>query len=120
MYTILKIGGFTTGGLNFDSKIRRNSIDPADLFIAHVGGMDTFAVGLQVAQRIIDDKVIPDFVKDRYASFDSGDGVKFTKGELTLEQLSKIGTDAGYGKTGITSGKQEYLENVLNSYLLGL
>ncbi len=120
MFTILKIGGFKEGGLNFDSKIRRNSVDPADLFIAHIGGMDTFAVGLEVAHRMITDGAIPNFVKDRYASFDSGDGAKFAKGELTLEQLAKIGTDAGYGKTGITSGKQEYLENVLNSYLLGL
>jgi len=120
MYTILKIGGFTTGGLNFDAKIRRNSVDPADLFVAHIGGMDAFAVGLQVAQRIIDDGVIPGFVKDRYASFTTGDGAKFSKGELTLEQLAKIGTDAGYGNTGWTSGKQEYLENVLNGYLLGL
>jgi xylose isomerase len=120
MYTILKIGGFTTGGLNFDSKIRRNSIDPADLFIAHIGGMDTFAVGLQIAQRIIEDGVIPNFVKDRYASFATGDGAKFSKGKLSLDQLAKIGTEAGYGNTGLTSGKQEYLENVLNSYLLGL
>jgi xylose isomerase len=120
MYIILKTGGFTTGGLNFDSKIRRNSIDPDDLFIAHIGGMDAFAAGLQIAQRIIDDGIIPNFIKDRYASFSSGDGAKFSKGELTLDQLAKIGTDAGYGKTGITSGKQEYLENVLNSYLLGL
>jgi len=120
MYSILKVGGFVTGGLNFDSKIRRNSIDPADLFIAHIGGMDTFAVGLQIAQRIIDDGTISKFVKDRYSSFESGDGAKYCKGELTLEQLAKIGTDAGYGRTGLTSGKQEYLENVLNSYLLGL
>jgi xylose isomerase len=120
MYTILKIGGFTTGGLNFDSKIRRNSIDPADLFIAHIGGMDTFAVGLLAAQRIIDDGIIPNFVKDRYVSFLDGEGAKFTRGELTLEQLAKIGTEAGYGKTGLTSGKQEYLENVLTNYILGL
>jgi len=120
MYTILKIGGFTTGGLNFDSKVRRNSTDPADLFIAHIGGMDAFAVGLEVAQRMIDDGVIPNFVKERYASFTTGDGAKFSKGELTLDQLAKIGTDAGYGKTGLTSGKQEYLESVLNGYLLGL
>ena len=120
MYTILKNGGLTTGGLNFDAKIRRNSVDPADLFIAHIGGMDAFAVGLEVAQRIITDGVIPGFVKDRYASFESGDGAKFSKGELTLEQLANIGSGAGYGKTGLTSGKQEYLENVLNGYLLGL
>jgi xylose isomerase len=120
MYTILKIGGFTTGGLNFDSKIRRNSIDPTDLFIAHIGGMDAFAVGLEVANRIIEDKIIPSFVKKRYASFNTGDGLKFSKGQMTLEQLADIGTKAGYGKTGFTSGRQEYLENVLNQYLFGL
>jgi len=120
MYTVLKIGGFTTGGLNFDAKIRRNSVDPADLFIAHICGMDAFAVGLEVAQRIIDNKVIPKFVEKRYASFSTGDGAKFVNGELTLKQLAEIGTKAGYGKTGLTSGKQEYLESVLNGYLLGL
>ena len=120
MYSIIKAGGFTTGGLNFDAKIRRNSIDPADLFIAHVGGMDTFAAGLEIASRIINDGVIPGFVKDRYASFSSGDGARFCRGEFTFEELAKLGTDAGYGKSGLTSGKQEYLENVLNNYLLGL
>jgi xylose isomerase len=82
--------------------------------------MDAFAVGLEVAQRIIDDGIIPGFVKDRYASFTAGDGAKFSNGDLTLDQLAKIGSDAGYGKTGLTSGKQEYLESVLNGYLLGL
>jgi xylose isomerase len=120
MYAILKAGGFTTGGLNFDSKIRRNSVDPADLFIAHIGGMDAFAAGLEIANRIISDGKIPAFVKKRYASFSSGDGAKFAKGELTLEELAEIGAKAGYGKTGCTSGKQEYLENVLNQYLFGL
>ena len=120
MYAILKAGGFTTGGLNFDAKIRRNSIDPADLFQAHIGGMDTFAVGLTIAQRIIDDGKLPAFVKKRYASFNSGDGAKFEKGEMNFEQLAGIGAAAGYGKTGLTSGRQEYLENILNQYLLGL
>jgi xylose isomerase len=118
MYAVLKAGGFTSGGLNFDAKIRRNSIDPADLFEAHIGGMDTFAAGLVIAQRILDDGKIPDFVKKRYASFDSGDGAKFEKGELSLEDLAKIGSK--YGNAGITSGKQERLENILNQYLLGL
>ena len=120
MYTILKAGGFTSGGLNFDAKIRRNSIDPADLFLAHIGGMDAFAVGLVAAQRIIDDGKIPAFVKKRYASFGAANGLKFAGGKMTFEELAKIGTDAGYGKTGLTSGKQEYLENVLNQYLLGI
>jgi xylose isomerase len=120
MFTILKAGGFTTGGLNFDAKIRRNSVDSEDLFIAHIGGMDAFAVGLIVAQKIIDSGIIPAFVKKRYASFNTGDGAKFDKGQMTLEQLASIGASAGYGKSGITSGKQEYLESVLNQYLLGL
>jgi len=118
MYAILKAGGFTAGGLNFDAKIRRNSVDPADLFIAHIGGMDAFAVGLEIANKIISDGKIPAFVKKRYSSFNTGDGAKFDKGELTLEQLAAIGTKAGYGKTGHVSGKQEYLENILNQYLL--
>ncbi|MDR0784716.1 MAG: xylose isomerase [Treponema sp.] len=118
MFAILKAGGFTTGGLNFDAKIRRNSIDPSDLFEAHIGGMDTFAAGLVVAQRIIEDGKIQKFVNDRYASFDSGDGAKFAKGELALEALAKIGSN--YGALGFTSGKQERLENILNQYLLSL
>ncbi|MDR0760285.1 MAG: xylose isomerase [Treponema sp.] len=118
MYAILRAGGFTTGGLNFDAKIRRNSVDPADLFEAHIGGMDAFAVGLEAASRIITSGKIPDFVKDRYASFDTGDGAKFEKGDLTLEDLAKLGGD--YGAFGVTSGKQERLENILNQYLLGL
>jgi xylose isomerase len=118
MYTILKAGGFTTGGLNFDAKIRRNSVEPSDLFEAHIGGMDAFAVGLEIAQRIIDDDLIGSFVKKRYSSFDTGDGTLFEKGELDFTALAALGTE--YGKAGITSGKQEYLENVINRYLFGL
>ena len=120
MYAVIKAGGFTSGGLNFDAKIRRNSIDPADLFHAHIGGMDAFAAGLEVAHRIISDGKIPAFVKRRYSSYNTGDGAKFDKGELNFKQLAAIGEKAGYGKTGLTSGKQEYLENLLNQYLLGL
>ena len=118
MYAILKAGGFTTGGLNFDAKIRRNSVDSEDLFIAHIGGMDAFAVGLEIAQRMIKDGKIAAFVKKRYSSFDSGEGEKFARGRFSLEALAKIGSD--YGQIGITSGKQEYLENIVNQYLLGL
>jgi len=118
MCTILKAGGFTTGGLNFDAKIRRNSVDPADLFIAHIGGMDTFAAGLKIADRIISEKKLSTFVKKRYSSFGSLEGRKFEDGKLTFQQLADIGTKAGYKKTGLTSGKQEYLENLVNQYLL--
>lgn len=118
MYAILKAGGFTSGGLNFDAKIRRNSVDPADLFEAHIGGMDSFAVGLEVAQRIIHDGKLGNFVKNRYASFDTGDGARFAQGKLSLEELARLGSV--YGTAGIASGKQERLENILNQYLLGL
>ncbi|MDR0555063.1 MAG: xylose isomerase [Treponema sp.] len=118
MYAVLRAGGFTTGGLNFDAKIRRNSIDPTDLFEAHIGGMDAFAVGLEVASRMLSDSKLSGFIKKRYASFDSGDGAKFEKGQMKLEELAKLGND--YGKAGIVSGKQERLENLLNQYLLGL
>ena len=120
MYAILRAGGFTSGGLNFDAKIRRNSIDHADLFLAHIGGMDAFAAGLVIADRMIADRRISAFVKKRYISFNTPEGVKFAGGKMSLEQLAAIGAKNGYGKTGLKSGKQEYLENVVNQYLLGL
>lgn len=116
MLAILKAGGFTTGGLNFDAHIRRNSVDPADLFIAHIGGMDAFAVGLEVAYRIQQEGKLAAFIKDRYSSFDSADGQRFEKGQMKLEELAALAKD--YGTVGFTSGKQEYLENLLNQYLL--
>lgn len=118
MLTILKIGGFTTGGLNFDAHIRRNSVESADLFEAHIGGMDAFAVGLETAARIIADGKLAAFVKNRYASFDKGKGALFAKGKLSLQDLAALAKD--YGNAGITSGKQERLENLVNQYLLGL
>jgi len=118
MLTILKIGGFTTGGLNFDAHIRRNSVDPTDLFEAHIGGMDAFAVGLVVAHRLIQDGKYAAFIKQRYASFDSGDGERFEKGQMKFEELAGLAKE--YGTVGFTSGKQERLENLLNQYLLGL
>ncbi|AEF85442.1 xylose isomerase [Treponema primitia ZAS-2] len=116
MLAVLRMGGFKTGGLNFDAKIRRNSVDPADLFIAHIGGMDTFAYGFEKAVAVLDDGRIPDLLKARYASFDSGDGAKFEKGGFTLDSLAALAKN--YDKSGWTSGKQEYLENVLGDILL--
>jgi len=81
--------------------------------------MDAFAVGLEIAERIIKDGKIPGFVKKRYASYSSGDGAKFEKGQLSFDDLAKIGGEK-YGNAGLTSGKQEYLENIFNQYLLGL
>ncbi|MDR0557179.1 MAG: xylose isomerase [Treponema sp.] len=117
MLAILRMGGFKTGGLNFDAKIRRNSVDPEDLFIAHIGGMDSFAYGLEKAVTILEDGRLPKLLKERYASFDSGDGAKFEKGELTLEAIAALAKD--YGKVGWTSGKQELYENILSDIVLG-
>lgn len=117
MMAVLKMGGFKTGGLNFDAKIRRNSVDLADIFIAHIGGMDIFAYGLEKAQAILDDGRIPDMLKARYASFDSGKGKLFEEGKMKLEELAALATV--YGNAGITSGKQELYENIFNEIVLG-
>jgi xylose isomerase len=113
---ILRMGGFKTGGLNFDAKIRRNSIDPDDLFIAHIGGMDAFAYGLEKASAILDDGRIPDLITKRYSSFDSGDGAKFEQGGFTLDALAALAKD--YGTAGWTSGKQELFENLFSDIIL--
>ncbi len=117
MMTVLRMGGFKTGGLNFDSKTRRSSIDSEDLFIAHIGGMDTFAYGLEKAAAIAADGRLSKMIKDRYASFDSGDGAKFEKGEMNLEQLAGLASD--YGTVGLKSGKQELYENIFGEIVLG-
>jgi xylose isomerase len=111
------MGGFKTGGLNFDSKVRRNSIDNEDLFIAHIGGMDAFAYGLEKAAAIVADGRLPKMLKDRYASFDSGNGAKFEKGEMKLEDLAALAGE--YGKIGLVSGRQELYENIFNEVVLG-
>ena len=116
MLVILRNGGLGTGGLNFDAKRRRNSTDLEDLFIAHIGGMDSFALGLEAARKILDDGVIDSFVKERYSSFDKGEGKKFEEGKLGLAELAELGRNAKIEKK---SGKQEYLNNLLNSYLFG-
>lgn len=115
MMVVLNAGGLGTGGLNFDAKRRRNSTDPADLFIAHIGGMDAFALGLEIAHEIVTKSEIPTLLKKRYASFDSGDGARFEKGELTLADLRDLA--AKNGEPAMISGKQEMLENILNAYM---
>ncbi len=115
MISILNAGGLGSGGLNFDAKLRRPSIDLEDLFIAHIGGMDTYALAFKVARKIIKDGKFSSFVKDRYRSFDSGLGKEIESGKATFESLSKRAIRM---KEPVpTSGKQEYLENLLNSYL---
>lgn len=115
MLIILQAGGFTTGGVNFDAKRRRNSTDQDDLFIAHIAGMDAFARALIVANDILEKSNYLSFRKNRYASFDSGVGKAFENGELSLEDIRKFAEENG--EPAVTSGKQEYLESLLNQYL---
>jgi xylose isomerase len=115
MLVILESGGFAGGGVNFDAKIRRNSTDMEDLFLAHIGGMDSFARALMVADKIMKQSPYTSFRKNRYASFDSGDGKKFEDGKLSLENLREIALRSG--DPAVTSGKQEWLENIINQYI---
>ena len=122
MMVVLQNGGLGKGGLNFDAKRRRNSTDPEDLFIAHIGGMDAFAFGLEAADRILGSGPILEFfftsmAKKRYSSFDSGAGADFEAGKFSLEDLRNIAAEGG--EPEMISGKQELYENILNSGILG-
>lgn len=116
MLAILKHGGLTTGGVNFDAKVRRESFEPIDLFHAHVGGMDAFARGLRIAADIRREGVIDQFVKSRYRSWDSGIGAEIEAGKHNLESLEKYMLDKGEAAPN-ESGRQEMLENIFNRYL---
>ncbi|WP_417354289.1 xylose isomerase [Flavobacterium sp.] len=115
MMVLLQSGGLTTGGINFDAKVRRNSIDLEDKFIAHVAGMDTFARGLICAEHVLKNTNYLKLRKERYQSFDGGNGAKFEKGELTLENLSEIARQQGEPQP--ISGRQELFEQIIaNAY----
>ena len=115
MMIILNQGGLGSGGLNFDAHVRRSSNDPTDLIYAHIGGMDTFARGLLIAQNIIEDKVLSNFIEQRYSSFNSGIGAKIMSGQIGFDELEQwILTN---DKPILESGRQEMLENIINLYL---
>jgi len=116
MLTILKMGGFTTGGTNFDAKVRRESFEPIDLFHAHIAGMDTFARGLKVAAAIRKDGRLTDFVKQRYSSWDTGIGRDIERGKAGFRELEAYMLKKG-DVTPNTSGRQEYLENLINEFI---
>ena len=115
MYEILKAGGLTTGGLNFDSKVRRASFEEEDLFIAYIAGMDTFAKGLKVAHKLLEDGVLENFVADRYASFTEGIGKDIVDGKVGFKELEAYAMKQAPIKN--VSGKQEWLETVVNQYI---
>ena len=116
MLVILGQGGLAPGGVNFDAKVRRESFEPADLFHAHIGGMDAFTQGLKIAAKIRADGVLKDFVKKRYSSWDSGIGQKIEAGQASFEELDKYMLEKG-NPTPNVSGRQEMLENIVNRYV---
>ena len=118
MYEVLKAGGFTNGGLNFDAKARRASMTLEDIFLSYIAGMDSFALGLLIAAKIEADGRLDEFVRRRYASYESGIGLDIVSGKATLESLSEYALRMGEVKP-LTSGKQEYLESVLNQSMCG-
>jgi xylose isomerase len=115
MLVVLEAGGLQGGGINFDAKIRRNSTDVQDLFHAHVGGMDLFARALITADQVLQKSDYRLIRQQRYASFDSGAGRAFEQGQLTLEQLRDYA--ARCGEPATISGRQEYLENLINRFI---
>ena len=117
LYEVLKAGGFVSGGLNFDAKARRQSNTFEDIILSYIAGMDSFALGLIKAQAIIDDGRIDEFKKERYSSYQSGIGKRIVEGKETLESLAEYAADLTDVKA--QSGRQEYLENVLNDILFG-
>ncbi|NJO25391.1 MAG: xylose isomerase, partial [Bacteroidia bacterium] len=115
MLVIVEAGGFGGGGINFDAKRRRNSTDAEDLFHAHIGGMDCFARALVIADDVLQKSAYKKFRKERYASFDSGKGKDFENGKLSLEDLRSYAIENG--EPAVKSGKQEWLENIINRYI---
>lgn len=117
MMEVIKMGGFTKGGLNFDAKVRRASFEPVDLFYGHIAGMDAFAQGFKIAYRIIEDGVFDKFISERYASFTKGIGKDIVDGKAGFKELEAYVLENG--EPEITSGRQELLEAILNQYVLG-
>ena len=116
MLSVLKYGGLTTGGVNFDAKVRRESFEPVDLVHAHIGGMDAFARGLKIAAAIRKDGRLAEFVKQRYSSWDAGIGKDIEKGRVGFKELEAYMLKKGEAAAN-TSGRQEFLENLINEFI---
>jgi len=119
MYEVLKAGGFVHGGLNFDAKTRRGSYTHEDIFHAYIAGMDAFALGLRIAVKLIEDGRLDSFVENRYASYKTGIGADIVAGKATMADLEKYALAKGDVIGTVESGKQEYLENIVNSIMFG-
>ncbi len=118
MLEVIRAGGFTNGGLNFDAKARRGSYTWDDIAYSYIAGMDSFALGLRLAERLIKDGRIDEFIKNRYASYNDGIGKKISDRTVTIEELDAYAKKMGDVTTNI-SGRQEYLENIVNDVMFG-
>lgn len=117
LYEVLMNGGLGRGGVNFDAKVRRPSFEPEDLFHAHIAGMDTYAKGLKVAAKLIEDRVFEDFIANRYSSFNEGIGADVVSGKATLASLAEYALNNDSPRKN-ESGRQEMLKAILNQYIL--
>lgn len=117
MLEVIKMGGFTKGGLNFDAKVRRASFEPVDLFYGHIAGMDAFAQGFKIASKIVEDGKFDKFIADRYSSYTTGIGKDIVAGKVGFKELEAF--TLNNGEPEIISGRQEMLEALLNQYVLG-
>jgi xylose isomerase len=115
-YQVLQAGGFTNGGTNFDSKLRRQSLDPADLLIGHIGGMDCCARGLKAAAKMVEDEALSKPLSARYQKWDSPEYQKMLRGEYKLDDIASWVEKQDINPEPV-SGRQEYLENVVNRYV---
>lgn len=120
MYEVIKAGGFTNGGLNFDAKARRGSFTHEDIFYSYIAGMDTFALGFMAARALIADGRIDEFVKERYSSWETGIGKDIIDGKADLEVLEKYALEKGEVTNSLSSGRQEMLEAVLNNVIMNI
>ena len=120
MYEVLKAGGFVNGGLNFDAKARRGSYTAEDIFHSYIAGMDAFALGLRIADKMISDGRIDKFVEDRYSSWTTGIGADIISGKVTFEDLEKYALAKGEVVDTLSSGRQEMLESVMNNIMFSL
>ena len=115
MYEVIKAGGFVNGGLNFDAKTRRQSNTIEDILLAYIAGMDTFALGLRLAYKLIEDGRIDEFIEKRYESYKTGIGKKIVNNETSLEELAEYALTVK--NFDVSSGRQEYLESILNNIM---
>ncbi len=118
MLEVLKAGGFTNGGVNVDAKARRGSFAEEDIALSYIAGMDSFALGLRIAAKLIEDGRLDKFVEERYHSYQVGIGAKISDQSVTMEELETYAVSLGEVTTNI-SGKQEYLESIVNSVMFG-